>query len=191
MFDCQEGYEDEAMESFLKTLRREPTEQTDAMRQGIQFENGCYALANNPDDLTVFPQWRSVSSKIADIIRGGQIQVKIQRDLVIDDDEYLVYGICDVVKAGQIYDIKFTTSSLGSRDFNGKYMHSPQHPAYLYCLEEAYQFTYLLSDGNDLYTETYNRKTMEYTISDYIANFRQDIRLRGLDDIYSEKWKAL
>ena len=188
-FDCMEGYEEDAQESFMKTLRREPTEQSEAMLNGIQFENGCYALAKNPNDLSVFPQWKAVSSRIADIIRDGQIQVKVSRDLRIGDDEYLIYGICDAVKAGRIYDIKFTSKSLGSNDVTGKYIESPQHSAYLYCIPEAYKFTYLLSDGDNLYTEDYTPKTAPF-IGDIIQNFRNDIRMKGLDDIYKEKWKA-
>ena len=36
-FDCAEGYEDEAMEDFLATLKREPKEPTEAMINVLLF----------------------------------------------------------------------------------------------------------------------------------------------------------
>lgn len=188
-YTCQEGCEDDAFNDFLRTLRREPTEQTDAMKDGIQFENGVYALMRDPQDLTVYPQWRAASKRLADFLRGGQVQVRVQRELSIGSDQYLLYGICDVVKAGHIYDLKFTTKSMTSAELAGKYLGSPQHPAYLYCLPEALDFTYLVSDGNDIYTEVYDRRHTS-PITEIIDGFRTDLRYRGLDDTYKEYWQS-
>ena len=140
-FNCVEGYEEEAEADFLRTLRREPMEEpSEAITNGIAFENGVYALVSNPNDITVYPAWKEVSARIADIIRGGQIQVKVQRDIEVDGDLYLLYGICDAVKAGIIFDVKFSSKGFGSAEMAGKYLDSPQHPAYLYCLPEAQKF---------------------------------------------------
>ncbi len=189
-FNCVEGYEEEAEADFLRTLRREPMEEpSEAITNGIAFENGVYALVKNPNDITVYPAWKQASSQIADIIRGGQIQVKVQRDIVVDGDLYLLYGICDAVKAGIIFDVKFSSKGFGSIEMAGKYLESPQHPAYLYCLPEAWRFVYLCSDGEGLYTEEYTRARTP-DISDFIRHFRNDIRLRGLEEIYLEKWRA-
>lgn len=46
IFNAYEGYEEDAMESFLSTLRREPSEPTEAMLDGIDFENAVYRLAS-------------------------------------------------------------------------------------------------------------------------------------------------
>lgn len=185
---CAEGYEDEAEDDFLRTLRREPMEEpSEAITNGIAFENGVYALVNDPKDITVYPAWRQVSARIADIIRGGQIQVKVQRDIEVDGDNYLVYGICDAVKAGIIYDVKFSSKGFGSAEMTGKYLDSPQHPAYMYCIPEAWKFVYLCSDGSDLYTEEYTRSRTP-DIGETIRNFRNEIRRRGLERIYLEKW---
>ena len=46
VFDCFEGYEDEAREEFMQTLRREKGEQSEAMLKGIAFENLCYSIAD-------------------------------------------------------------------------------------------------------------------------------------------------
>lgn len=189
-FNCMEGYEEEAEADFLRTLRREPmAEPSEAIRNGIAFENSVYTLAANPNDITVFPGWKAAAGRIADIIRGGQIQVKVQRDIEVDGELYLLYGICDAVKAGTIYDVKWSEKGFGSAEMAGKYLESPQHPAYLYCLPDALKFVYLCSDGNDLYTEAYTRRQTPF-IGDTIRNFRREIRLRGLEGIYLEKWGA-
>ena len=187
-FNCVEGYEEEAEADFLRTLRREPMEEpSEAITNGIAFENGVYALVSNPNDITVYPAWKEVSARIADIIRGGQIQVKVQRDIEVDGDLYLLYGICDAVKAGIIFDVKYSSKGFGSAEMAGKYLESPQHPAYLYCLPEARKFVYLCSDGADLYTEEYTRANTPF-IGDTIRHFRNDLRLRGLEGVYLEKW---
>lgn len=188
-YNCAEGYEEDAYNDFLRTLRREPGEQNEAMQKGILFENGVYALMRDPKDMTVYPSWRSVSEKIADMLRGGQTQVRVQRQLSVGKDEYLLYGICDVVMAGHIYDLKFTTKGMTSTELAGKYLGSPQHPAYLYCLPEARDFTYLVSDGQELYTEVYERKSTP-DIAEIIDGFRTDLRYRGLDEIYKELWQS-
>ena len=189
-YNCAEGYEEDADADFLRTLRREPMEEpSEAITNGIAFENGVYALVKNPNDITVYPAWKQASSRIADIIRGGQIQVKVQRDIEVDGELYLLYGICDAVKAGIIYDVKYSSKGFGSAEMAGKYLESPQHPAYLYCLPDALKFVYLCSDGNELYTEAYTRRQTPF-IGDTIRNFRREIRLRGLEEIYLEKWGA-
>ncbi len=163
----------------------------EAIQNGILFENAVYALAADPNSLKVFPPWKQAASKIADIIRGGQIQVKVQREIVVDGDAYLIYGICDAIKAGTIFDVKFSNNSFTKEAVNmaGKYLESPQHPAYLYCVPEALRFIYLCSDGEELYTEEYRRSNTS-NIADFIHNFRQDIRSQGLEQIYLEKWGA-
>jgi len=69
-FDCREGREEAARQEFMRTLRREKGEQTEAMRSGVLFENAVYALAagapNKPGG-----QWENGVKAVADIIRGG------------------------------------------------------------------------------------------------------------------------
>ncbi len=188
-FSCAEGYEDEARIRFMQTLAKESYEQTDAMKNGIMFENGVYALAKDPNDMSVFPDWKDGTRLIADMIRGAQVQVRIQRDIRVGNDDYVIYGVCDAVKAGTIYDVKFSNKGFISAELAGKYLESPQHPAYLYCLPEARKFMYLVSDGKDLYSEIYYRKDTPY-IGDIIRDFRESIRRENLEDIYQLGWKA-
>ena len=188
-FDCFEGCEEDAQAAFLRTLRREPGEQTEAILNGISFETGVYlAAAGLPDKPN--PKWERGTKAVADIIRGAQIQVKVSREITVDGMTFLLYGILDALKAGTIYDVKFMNKSMGGVDVYGKYLDSAQHPAYFYLVPEASEFTYLLSDGDDLYIETYRRENTR-PISAFIHEFIESIRQQGLMDIYKKHWRAL
>lgn len=205
-FDCAEDYADDAMADFLATLKREPREPSEAMIAGTNFENLVYRIAAgekvvedvlqnsvNPvsgeaHESRKYPENYEGAKKIADIITGGQIQVPVSCDVTVDGQEFWLYGICDVVKAGIIYDVKFRTTSLGSSEVYGKYLHCTQHPLYLKALPEAMRFEYLVSDGRDLYAEVYTRDETE-PIEDHICNFWKWLHTRpDLLEIYKEKW---
>ena len=185
-FDCAEGYEDEAMEDFLATLKREPKEPTEAMINGTNFENQCYALANDPQAIP--EKWVNGTRKVAEIIRYGQFQVPVSCDLTIAGRDIWLYGICDVVKAGTIFEVKFRNKSLGSTDVYGKYLDCSQHSIYLRALPEASRFIYLVSDGDDLYTEEYHRsnsKPVEYYVLNFLSWLQSSPELMK---IYEERW---
>ena len=205
-FDCYEGGEEDAMNDFLATLKREPHEPTEAMINGTNFENLCYRIASgenvvkevllpsvNPvtgesHETREYPKWYEGAKKIADIIQGGQFQVPVSCDLTLAGQDFWLYGICDVVKAGTIFDVKFRNKSLGADDIYGKYLGCSQHPLYLKALPEATRFVYLVSDGADLYTEAYSRD-LDVTIEDHILNFWAWLHTKPeLMEIYKEKW---
>ena len=188
-FDCFEGCEEDAQAEFLRTLKREPGETTEAMLNGITFEERVYRAANG-ETIRSDAKWREGALKVADIIRGAQIQVKVSREIEVDGMTFLLYGILDALKAGTIYDVKFMNKSMGGVDVYGKYLDSAQHPAYFYLVPEASEFTYLLSDGDDLYIETYRREDTR-PISAFIHEFIESIRQQGLMDTYKEHWRAL
>ena len=52
---------------------------------------------------------------------------------------------------------------------------------------EAVNFEYLVSDGSDLYKETYDRASTR-PISDIIAEFVHSLEVLNLLEIYKEKW---
>lgn len=188
MFDCFEGGEEDARQEFLKTLRREPRETTEAQRKGISFENAVYAeaagLYREPIE-----GWEQGIKALAEIIRGAQVQVRVSRPLEVDGTEFLVYGILDALKAGIIYDVKFSTKALGSYDAYGKYLNSPQHPFYFYLVPEAQAFQYLLCDGEDCYIEIYRREQAR-SAAEIVSEFIRSITDMGLLDTYMEKWGA-
>ena len=188
MFDCMEGNEDAAEQEFLRVLRREPGEVTDAMRNGIDFENAVYAEAAGAQWDTG-GRWGNGVKAVATRIRGAQVQVKASRPLEVDGTEYLVYGILDALRAGTIFDVKFSSKSLSGFDAYGKYLNSPQHPFYFYLVPEALNFKYLLSDGSDVYVETYLREQAR-SAAEVISEFIRSITDMGLLPLYQEKWLA-
>ena len=110
------------------------------MQAGIDFENdikkACYGKVIG--DLCVM--------EIAKIVMGGLWQQRISRELESD----LVYGIADVIKRDTIYDIK----SVNHYE-PGKYEENIQHLIYMYAAEIP-NFEYLISDGENVYVETYH-----------------------------------
>lgn len=186
--DCYQGCEEDAYAEFLNTLNRIPKDATPEMQNGIDFENEVYAEAEGRRR-EPHTKWESGIQAVANVIRGGQFQVREQRPLTVCGKELLVYGVLDALKAGQIYDVKFSNKSFGSAELAGKYLASAQHPAYFYLVPEAYQFTYLVSDGEDLYTETYTRK-LARPFEEIAEEFITFLDKSGLIGIYEEKWIA-
>lgn len=188
MFDCFEGGEEDAKADFLRTLNREKAEPSEAMLNGIEFENAVYAAAaglRRPPH----PKWESGIQRVAAIVRGAPVQVRVQRDIEVAGMTFIAYGILDVLKAGTIYDVKFKSRNFKDVELAGTYLESPQHPMYFYIVPEAREFVYLVSDGSDLYTERYTPDTSR-PISDIIGEFILSITSMGLLDTYKEKWLA-
>ena len=185
-FSCYEGYEEEAYADFLKTLRREQTETTEAMLNGLAFEDKVYRFAEGKT-VRSDAKWRTGAAALADIIRGAQIQVPISRSIEVDGNTYLLKGVLDALRAGVIYDVKFLNKSIGSADIYGKWLNCTQHPAYFYLVPEATEFQYLGSDGEDIYIETYQRDQSP-DIHEIIHDFLEFVRSEGLMDVFTERW---
>ena len=185
-FDCYEGVEEDAMNDFIRTLNREPIEENEAIANGKAFENLVWDLAEGHE---VPPgKWNEGARKVAEIVKGGQWQVHVETDLTVGGRQFWLHGFCDVVKAGVIYDIKFKSKSFGGLDLYGSYRTHSQHSAYLRCLPEAYEFVYLVSDGEELYTEAYTRQTCR-PIEEIIQEFMNWLESKPeLLKIYEEKW---
>ena len=185
-FNCFEGYEEEAYADFLKTLRREPVEPNEAMMNGLTFEDRVYRAAAGKT-IRSDAKWREGALKVAEVIKGAQIQVPISKPIEVDGTTYLLKGVLDALKAGVIYDVKFLNKSLGSADVYGKWLNCTQHPAYFYLVPEAHEFQYVGSDGEDIYIETYQRDQTPY-IGEIIHDFLEFLKAEGLTDVFMEKW---
>lgn len=171
------------MEDFLQVLHREPTSTTDAMQAGIDFENLVTAVLNGTADANA--SWYAAAEKAAQRCAGGVLQYKAKKEIEVDGMNLLLYGRLDCLKAGEIIDIKF------SKYYDvGKFFTSTQHPVYMELIPEARQFTYLVSNGSSVWTETYQR---EETLSIYpvISDFLVWLQTVGLLQTYKEKWKTL
>lgn len=170
---------------FLQVLRREPTPTTEAMQNGIDFEDLVTAIVKkDADGMKKNPGWYDAAKQIADIVGGGSLQFKAKKVAEINGMKILMYGRLDALKAGTIYDIKFS----GSYD-RGKYFDSTQHPMYLALVPETNDFVYLVSDGRNVYQERYRRdETPDITIT--IGNFISWLVEKGLLDTFKQYWSA-
>lgn len=173
---------EERFEEFVDYLNRKPTPQTTAMRNGIMFENMVYAHAsgaNLPEDC----EWRSGIEGVTDIVKNSVFQVQLSKDITVDGVDFHLFGILDALGAGHIYDVKFSqTYKLN------KYFGSTQHPMYFALCPEALDFTYVVSDGEYVYTERYYPEDctpIEYTV----RRFMQDLERQKLVDTYAKNFK--
>ena len=187
----EDPYEDVTTErdnyaEFLDVLNRVQTPPTEAMQNGLDFEELVTSIANGADfQADREHRWYDAASKVADIVRGGQFQVKAKKPVTVNGTDFLLYGRLDVLKAGDIDDIKFTKNYE-----RGKYFGSTQHPMYFELIPEASRFCYLISNGTDTWTETYAREETR-SIYPVISDFAYWLRAQGLFHIYAEKWEAL
>lgn len=174
---------EDPMAEFLPVLRREPTPTTDAMQKGIDFENLVTDIVFNRGDRS--NKWFDAANKVAKIVRGGVLQCRSKRIIQVDGMQILLYGRLDCLKAGEIFDVKFSP-----KYERGKYIDSTQHPTYLEIVPEAIRFTYLVSNGTDVWRETYRRDETR-DICPIIVDFLSWLRTVDLLGLYKEKWQAL
>ena len=177
--------ERDPMEEFLRVLRREPTPATEAMQNGIDFEDLVTAIVRGAPIRNDLDKWYDAAYKVAQIIRGGVLQFRARKIVTVAGMDFVLYGRLDALRAGVIYDIKF------SKGYDrGKYFGSTQHPTYLEIVPEARRFTYLVSNGADVWTETYEREETG-SIFPVISDFVDWLNTQGLMENYKEKWLAL
>ena len=183
LFQYQAFNQESAHKDFLRVLRRERSKPTQAILDGIQFENMVTACCEG------FPppeghKWSWAVRAIADRVQGSQFQVAAQRTAVVEDIPFLLYGRLDALKAGVIYDIKF------SRSYQvGKYLDSPQHPMYFALVPEARRFEYLVFTGSDVCVEKYDREDAP-DIRSTIRDFIKYLEASKLAKLYCQKWEA-
>jgi len=194
--------EADPMADFMRVLRREPTPKTEAMENGVIFEDLVTSILQSEPNFGFYEvldvdysfiepaptkehKWHSAAYKVATIVHGGQLQVKAKKMIVVRGMDVLLYGRLDALRAGAIYDIKFSKSY-----DRGKYFTSTQHPIYLELVPEAESFSYLVSNGTDVWTETYRREEVK-SIHPTISDFFDWLDAVGLMDTYKEHWKAL
>lgn len=187
MYDCREECAEDARDQFLRTLKRDRVEPTPAMQDGIEFENCVYAAAAGKKR-DPHPCWEEGIKKVAAIIRKAPAQVPISATLRVLGVDLTLVGVADAINRGTIYDVKKSSKPFSSVDLAGKYLLSPQHPAYLYAVPEARDFVYLVSDGIDLYTERYTRNITR-PFPDICREFVNSIRYLGLWSTYAQNWQ--
>lgn len=175
--------ERDPMADFLATLRREPIPVNEAMQNGIDFEDLVTAIVKGNADPG--HRWYNAANEVANIVKGAQLQHRANRTVRVGDKNIFLYGRLDALKAGVIYDIKYTSNYDA-----GKYFDNTQHPMYFTLVPEAYGFTYLASNGSNVWPEHYRRDETP-DILQTIQHFLRWLDSQGLMQTYLDNWEAL
>ena len=177
-YKLEDGYDD-----FLKTLRREPIQQTKAMLEGIRFEN-CLNAVLDGAEIEPTHEWYKPITQLANELQGAQQQAALSKDVTIGGVGFVLYGKLDYLRAGIVYDTKY------SKTYRvGKYLDSVQHPMYFALVPEAREFQYKICDGKYIYTETYRPDEVE-PIERTIKHFMDFLDKQNLVKTYCEFWKS-
>lgn len=173
-------------EEFLTTLRREKTPPSEGMLKGRKFEEDVVrcmrGLALPPDD----EPWNTCCRDTAAKVKGALIQEKVYKPVVIGIYPVLLYGKTDFMRRNRAFDTKFTKSYE-----IGKYSDSIQHDLYMVCADLPY-FSYLPTDGRNLYEEAYCRTPdSEQIMFGRIHEMLLNIMLhKPFADLYTAHWGA-
>jgi len=185
IYKAYEDHSEQAYQSFLDVLNKMPTETTEAMQNGVNFENLVSDIITGKEVRREFLSWKDAAGEVAKEIKGGQLQMPAKAHININNIDLLLYGRLDALKAGTIYDIKFTKNYDA-----GKFYDSIQHAMYFEIVPEARRFVYIVSNGDKVWKETYLRSEVR-PIKDTISDFITFISDRGLLNVYFNKWEAL
>lgn len=164
-----------SLEDFKKVLSREQFETNEAIELGFKFED--FMIKNYEPT------------------KNGCYQVKLSKNITTNTGEYVLYGRLDCLKAGTIFDYKYT----GSYDV-GKFYGSYQTLIYFELCEEANEFEYLICNNYkegkmlqelNLYKESYSRDSIkDIDLKQEIDNFMSWLKTNELYDLYCEKWES-
>lgn len=174
---------EDGWEEFLSALNREKKPATKAMLDGVRFENCVNSVL---DGGTIIPdhEWYKPVRQLARYLAGAQQQVTLFREIEIDGQPMLLHGVLDFLRAGVIYDTKFSKNY-----YLNKYLKSPQHPMYLALVPEARRFEYLSCDGEWVYRECYPREIVD-PIEPTLKQFLAFLRKYNLMQTYIENWRV-
>lgn len=208
--NCPKSWHKKAMDDFIGMLRREKRPTSLECQRGIDFENLVCENCNNMSDddlLNFYSDYYSkkglsgkklenaygVTFLIANRCKGGEQQVKVMKDIVIDGKEYHLFGYADIILPHTIYDIK-TTKHFKDREV---YLKRSQHRIYSICtgIED---FEYLVADyqGSNAPQEFYSVSAKTdidediEVISNRIKELMKFIDLSGLRKDYEESFTA-
>lgn len=161
-------------DAFLRVLRREPSETNIYQEQGFKFEK--WAEENYPET------------------QHGEYQVKLYKDIRVNNTNYLLYGIVDCIKGGIVYDYKHT-----NKYDVGKFYDKAQTSMYLELVPQAAAFKYIIAidtpnyiDSSEpyiIYTESYTRNEIP-KIQNIIRNFESWLIQTNLINEYKKYWES-
>ena len=167
--------------SFKKEFldRPEPAEDT----PGEVGTTGTDAAPETGTTMT-HPEWLGAARKVAEMLQGCQLQVTATKPVTIRGMELLLKGRLDALRGGSIYDIKFSKNYT-----RGKYQDSTQHPMYFRLVDGAMYFTYVISNGTEVWTEQYGFDEAENLnlIIEYFLDWLEEHRLM---ETYKNCWQV-
>lgn len=174
---------DDGWDDFIAALNREKKQPTQAMLDGIRFEN-CLNNVLKGEPIYQDNEWYNVLVEMSCELQGAQQQVSLFQDCEVDGQPFLLHGVLDYLREGHIWDCKF------SKNYHlNKYLTSPQTPMYLSLVPEARDFTYIISDGKYVYREKYPRDIV-LPIEPTIKNFMDFCKKHGLWETFVTKWRV-
>lgn len=177
-FKREGGWED-----FLSTLSREKKQPTKAMLDGVRYENVLNNVLNG-EQIAEDHEWFFPITEMSEELHGSQQQVTLFREVEVDGQRVLLHGVLDYLRESHIWDCKF------SKTYHlNKYLDSPQTAMYLALVPEAFDFTYIISDGRYVYRERYPRDIVP-PIEPTINQFYKFLKRYDLWEIYTEKWRT-
>ena len=178
--NCDESFQDKAMQSFLDCLNKVKKATDENMLKGIDYE---YRV-RNVDESGIKDKDNNVN-EAAEIIKGGLWQEELSKTIIVQDYIILLFGYADVIKLNKIYDIKRVKKySLP------KYFHSVQHKIYMLCAQIK-NFDYVISDGNSVFIESYfinSFDDVQRELKGVISDFFSWLKINDLFEIYKSKW---
>lgn len=155
------------------------------MQAGRVFEYAIEGIIKNWGIRPLDCDKMDCALEIADIVWDGVWAVTGNKTIEISGQEFVLHGKTDVLRGPDIFDIKFV-----KRYKCSKYFSSTQHKMYFEVLPHTERFTYLVSDGKEVYQETYNRDETN-SIIPVIADFLSWInQFPDYLKAYQEKWEA-
>lgn len=176
---------DDGWEDFLSTLNRDRKPPTKAMLDGTRFEN-CLNNVLNGEKIPQDHEWYKPIEEMSIELFHAQQQVVLFQECVVDDQQFLLHGVLDYLRAGRIWDCKFTKNyHLNKYYWDG----TAQTSMYFALVPEAYDFTYIISDGKWVYRERYPREIVP-PVENYIKYFMKFLKQHGLWEVYAEKWRV-
>ncbi len=158
MQDAPASWAQRAKDDFYAKVRRTDTfTTTPEIERGKEFERIICDNCNNLDEeafllkmkeiyvekINAHPEWASrlpdekqnllgyildTCSTFYALCKGGQQQVKVSKDIVVDGETFYLFGYIDVLQPTTILDLKTCTKYKES-----KYRDSIQHTVYQYC----------------------------------------------------------
>lgn len=176
---------DDGWEDFLSTLNRERKPPTKAMLDGTRFEN-CLNSVLDGEKIPQDHEWYAPVTEMSMELWGCSQQVVLFQECVVDGQMFLLHGVLDYLRAGRIWDCKFTKNyHLNKYFWDG----TAQTSMYFALVPEALDFTYIISDGKWVYRERYTREIVP-PIENYIKNFMKFLKQHGLWEVYAEIWSV-